>query len=395
MLRFVVLIGGIFVSTTGFSASEQAQQLAEKYLIADTHIDLPFRLERMYEDATRRTQMGQFDYPRAIEGGLNVPFMSIYIPAKYEEEGGGKDFANLLIDRVEALVGRAPEKYSIPHSTSDVYQDQQKGLVSLAMGMENGTPLEGDLDNLGYFHGRGIRYITLTHSKSNHISDSSYDDNKHWQGLSPFGKTLIPAMNKAGMMIDVSHISDDAFYQVMDLSQAPVIASHSSARKFTPGFERNMSDEMIRLLAKNGGVIQINFGTKFLSQEAIEWSEVFDAARRELIPDEEISSRLPELFAFMVEYRKQSPYPFADMELVLDHFDHVVALGGIDSVGIGSDYDGVGDTLPIGLKDVSSYPNLIDGLLGRGYSESDIEKILGGNLMRVWKQVENFTASAQ
>ncbi len=391
----VVLLTSLILTNSSWSASDQAIRIADKYLVVDTHIDLPIRLEYKYEDATRARRGGQFDYPRAVKGGLDVPFMSIYIPAKYEEEGGGQDLANRLIDRVEALVGRAPEKFAIPRSTADVTINQRRGLISLAMGMENGTPLEGSLDNLDYFHKRGIRYITLAHSKSNHISDSSYDSNKHWGGLSPFGKELIPAMNTTGMMIDVSHISDDAFYQVMQLSQVPVIASHSSARKFTPGFERNMSDEMIQLLGRKGGVIQINFGSQFVSQVAIDWDVLYKKARASFMEANNVPVMSREAFEFQAQYRQQHPCPYADMDIVLDQFDHVVALAGVNAVGIGSDYDGVGDTLPVGLKDVASYPNLIDGLLGRGYSESDIGLILGGNLMRVWREVEAFTASSQ
>ncbi len=390
MARLPVLFSllAAVISGSAMAASERARQLTQDLLIVDTHIDLPYRLEFRYEDASQATEQGEFDYPRAVAGGLNVPFMSIYIPAKYEEEGGGRDLANRLIDRMEALVGRAPDKFAIPMRTQDVYEHKRAGLISLAMGMENGTPLEGELDNLAYFHKRGIRYITLAHSKSNHISDSSYDDNKHWGGLSPFGKTLIPAMNDIGMMIDISHVSDDTFWQVMELSKAPVIASHSSARTFTPGFERNMSDDMIRKLGEQGGVIQINFGSKFVSQTAVDWDVGYKKALSVFMDELGMSGPGPEVFAFQKRYREQIPYPFANTDTVLDHIDHVVALAGIDGVGIGSDYDGVGNTLPVGLKDVASFPNLVDGLLGRGYSEEDIEKILGGNLMRVWTQVE-------
>jgi membrane dipeptidase len=275
MIKTLTAVIILVNSLSAHAASQKAQELAQRMLIVDTHIDVPYRLEEHYEDVTRHTQKGDFDYPRARSGGLDIPFMSIYIPAKYEQDGGGKALADRLIDRVEAMVGRAPNKFAIPHSVAQAQQQAGAGLIALAMGMENGTPLQGDLGNLGYFHQRGIRYITLTHSKSNHICDSSYDKNKHWQGLSPFGRELVPAMNNIGMMIDVSHVSDDAFYQVMELTKTPVIASHSNARKFTPGMERNMSDDMIKALASGGGVIQINFGSYFLSAEAMRWDAAF------------------------------------------------------------------------------------------------------------------------
>ncbi len=360
-----------------FSASEKAVRIAKDNLIVDTHIDVPYRMYNKWEDVAKATKGGDFDYPRAQQGGLNAPFMSIYIPANLEFEGKGKSYhlANQLIDGMEALAYRNPDKFAIAYSSDDVLKQYQAGIISLPMGMENGSPIEGDLANLTHFYKRGIRYITLAHSQSNHISDSSYDIRRKWKGLSPFGKTLITEMNKIGMMIDVSHISDDAFYQVMALSKAPVIASHSSLRKYTPGFERNMDDEMLKALAKNGGVIMINFGSSFVTSQARGWYDKLNAARK---ADPSVGKN----------YRDTNPFPFATLNDVLDHIDHVVNLIGIEHVGIGSDYDGVGDSLPVGLKDVSTYPNLIQGLLDRGYSESDIKKILSENLMRVWRQVE-------
>jgi membrane dipeptidase len=362
----------------------RAQQLAQQYIIIDTHIDVPYRLHKDWEDVALTTQRGEFDYPRAREGGLNAPFMSIYIPASYERTGGGYQLANQLIDSMEALAGRAPDKFAMAHNVADVVSQFGSTKVSLALGMENGTPIAGKLENLQHFYQRGIRYITLAHSESNHIADSSYDLRRQWNGLSPFGKELVVAMNNIGMMIDISHVSDAAFYQTIALSKAPVIASHSSLRSYTPGFERNMDDDMIRALAKNGGVVQINFGSSFVTAMANQYGALRKAAAKQ--------AGVEDNAAFELQFRKQHPYPFANLDTVLDHIDHVVKLVGIDYVGIGSDYDGVGDSLPEGLKDVASYPNLIAGLLKRGYSETDIEKVLSGNLLRVWRDVEAYAA---
>ncbi|WDE14483.1 membrane dipeptidase [Thalassomonas haliotis] len=372
---------------------QQARTIAQKYLIADTHIDVPYRLEEAFEDVSAHTEHGDFDYPRAVDGGLNAPFMSIYTPAALEQSGGSKVLADKLIDMVEGMVKNAPDKFALAYSTRELEQNFVRGVMSFPLGMENGSPIEGDLANLKHFYDRGIRYITLTHSKANHISDSSYDSERPAGGLTDFGKTLVKEMNNLGVMVDVSHISDEAFYQVMAVSKAPVIASHSSARHFTPGFERNMDDDMIKALAKNGGVIQINFGSTFISQESIENYNAFKQARTAYMAANDLAQDSPEVEAFQEEYRKKLPFVFATLDDVLDHFDHVVNLSGIDHVGIGSDYDGVGDSLPQGLKDVSTYPNLIAGLLKRGYSEQDIVKILSGNLIRVWKQVEAYAAS--
>ena len=369
---------------------QRAIEIAKNTIIADTHIDVPFRLKEKFENVANHTDSGDFDHPRAVTGGLDAPFMSIYIPAELEKKGGSKELADKLIDMVEGMVKTSPDKFALAHSTQELAANFAKGLVSFPMGMENGSPIEGNFKNLEHFYQRGIRYITLTHSKANHISDSSYDTNRPAKGLTTFGKELITQMNNIGVMVDVSHISDDAFYQVMEISKTPVIASHSSARHFTPGFERNMSDEMITLLAKNGGVIQINFGSTFISQVSIENRNTFKAAVNAYSEQNEFSADSDEVKAFSEEYRKKTPFIFANLDNVLDHFDHVVKLVGIDYVGIGSDYDGVGDSLPIGLKDVSSYPNLIEGLLNRGYSEQDIKKILSGNLLRVWKAVEEY-----
>ncbi|WP_031570476.1 dipeptidase [Rheinheimera texasensis] len=365
----------------------EAQRIAQQYLLIDTHIDVPYRLQEHWEDVTQSTAKGEFDYPRAKQGGLNAPFMSVYIPASYEKTGGGELLANQLIDSMEALVGRAPDKFAMAYRSDDLAAQFKQGKISLALGMENGTPINGKLENLRHFYQRGIRYITLAHSESNHIADSSYDLRRPHKGLSPFGEQVVAEMNKLGMMIDISHVSDAAFYKVLSLTKAPVIASHSSLRAFVPGFERNMDDKMIQALAKNGGVIQINFGSSFVISQANQWGLQFKAAAK-------AAGKSQDDEAYRAEYLAKHPYPFANVETVLKHIDHVVKLVGIDHVGIGSDFDGVGDSLPDGLKDVSMYPNLIEGLLKRGYSEADIVKIMSGNLLRVWRQVEAVAAAS-
>ena len=367
----------------------RAQQIAESSIIVDTHVDVPYRLIEIPADISSATEDGDFDYPRAVAGGLNVPFMSIYTPAELESEGRSKEIADSLITMVEEIVENSPDKFAIARSVADVKQQFESGLMSLPMGMENGSPIEGDLANLQHFYDRGIRYITLTHSLSNHISDSSYDENRQWNGLSKFGIRVVREMNRLGIMVDVSHVSDEAFWQVVDVSETPVIASHSSARYFTPGFERNMSDEMILALARNDGVIQINFGSTFLTRESRDYDDARSAARKEYLMERPELKEADIYRSYAETYAEErGPFPYASLDDVLDHFDHVVGLVGVDHVGIGSDFDGVGDSLPTGLKDVSQYPNLIRGLLERGYSESDIRKLLGENLLRVWQAVE-------
>ncbi len=371
--------------------SAEANKIAQENIIVDGHIDVPYRVHKKWEDVSVATEGGDFDYPRAKKGGLTAPFMSIYVPASLDNSAESTAVAHQLIDLVEAMVYRSPDKFAIAKSVADVKEQFKKGLISLPMGMENGSPLQGSMENLKTFYERGIRYITLAHSLSNHISDSSYDLRRQWHGLSPFGKEVVAEMNNLGIMVDISHVSDEAFYQALEISKVPVIASHSSLRKYTPGFERNMDDKMVKALGENNGVIMINFGSSFVSKETQDWRNNLTKRKNALI--KEVGEDSPEVAEFDEKYRKENPYPYSTLEQVLDHIDHVVELIGIDHVGIGSDYDGVGDSLPVGLKDVSSYPNLIQGMLDRGYSRTDIEKVLSGNLLRVWSDVEEYAAS--
>lgn len=384
---------------TGAAAAEEdlqakAERLAEELLIVDSHVDVPYRLEEEWQDVSERTETGDFDYPRAVAGGLDAPFMSIYVPARFEDDGA-REVADRLIDMVEKIAADDPDKFAVATSPAEVRAVVASGRIALPMGMENGAPIEGDLANLRHFHGRGVRYITLTHSEANHIADSSYDQERPWGGLSDFGREVVAEMNRLGVMVDVSHVSDDAFWDVMEVTGAPVIATHSSARRFTPGFERNMNDEMIRRLAEGGGVIQINFGSAFLREDAQKQSTAMWEARTAFMEEHGYARDAPEVEAWMERRRQEDPPIYADVADVADHIDHVVELVGVDHVGFGSDFDGVGDSLPTGLKSVADYPNLIRVLLERGYSEEDVAKIAGENLMRVWSEVERVAREAQ
>ena len=385
---FLFLCLVVIFSSCSKNLKDEADKIAQSTIILDGHVDIPYRLNNKMEDISQRTEGGDFDFVRAKKGGLNAPFMSIYIPAEKEEEGTAKKFADYLIDMVEKIAADSPDKFAVATSVADVHSQFEKGVISLPMGMENGAPIEGDLKNVEYFYNRGIRYITLTHSKNNHICDSSYDPEKKWNGLSPFGNEVVKEMNRVGIMIDVSHITDDTFYQVMEITQAPVIASHSSCRAFTPGFMRNMDDEMLKKLAENGGVIQINFGSSFLDGEIQKKYDEAFAASAEYAKENNLSPSDPKLDEFMSKYKEEHNIGFADITDIVKHIDHVVNLIGIDHVGIGSDFDGVGDSLPTGMKDVSMYPNLIHELLKKGYSREDIVKICSGNVFRVWSEVE-------
>jgi len=379
---------------------QAAKEIAQTTIVVDGHVDLPYRmkvggftLKREVLDVSVRTPDGNFDYPRAKEGGLDAPFMSIYIPAANQAiTGASKALADTLIAMTERIAVTFPDKFAMAYSPADVRLNSAKGLISLPMGMENGAGIEDDLTNVAYFHRRGIRYITLTHGKDNLIGDASYDNTATYGGLSPFGEKVVAEMNRVGIMVDLSHVSDNTFRDALAVTKVPVIASHSSVRKFTPGFERNMSDELIQGLAKNGGVMMINFGGAFLDSAYTSGTAQVREHLVNWLAENKLSRSDPRAQQYIEEYTAKFT-PFPTVARVADHFDHVVSLVGIDYVGLGSDYDGVGDSLPTGLKDVSMFPNLFSELLRRGYSKEDLEKISYKNVFRVWQAVEDFAAS--
>lgn len=377
-----------------------AVELAHKFIIADSHVDLPERLKSINYFSSPdtsivvKTDKGDFDYERAKKGGLDAPFMSIYVPSSYQlQSDKGKGYADSLINMVESIAGALPNKFTLAKTAEDVEENFKAGKISFPMGLENGAPIGDDLSNIQYFRNRGISYITLTHGRNNQICDSSYDSTHTWNGLSTFGYKVVKEMNRVGIMVDISHVDDSTFYQVMKISEAPCIASHSSCRYFTPSFQRNMSDDMIKTLAANEGVIQINVGSNFLDSTVAKYNHENSDKLDALLKEKNLKSSDKEAEEITSNFWKQNQRHFADVEAVANHIDHVVKLVGINYVGIGSDFDGVGDSLPTGLKDVSMYPNLIYSLLKRGYSESDIEKICSGNLFRVWKQVVKLSES--
>lgn len=373
----------------------KSKKLANKFIIADGHIDLPHRLKKggylkkdEILDITENTD-GDFDYPKSKRGGLDAPFMSIYIPVEFQESGGAKKLADSLIDMVIKITASFPDKFALANTPSEIKKNFLEGLISLPMGVENGAAIEKKLKNIDYFFNRGIRYMTLTHGKDNAICDSSYDSTKTWNGLSPFGKKVISRMNSVGMMIDISHVTDETFYQVIEISKTPVIASHSSPRKFTPGFKRNMSDAMIKELARSNGLILINFGSKFVNELSNKKFSDIDRKVENWIKKNKINdiNKINKFKNRIIIEEK----PFANVEDVINAIDHIVNLVGIDYVGFGSDFDGLGNTLPYNLKSVADYPNIILGLLKKKYSEEHIEKICYKNLFRTWNEIIDYS----
>ena len=407
-LFYMLLV--LFVSCTSSNSSsidfqqlsdkereQMAKEIARNTIIVDGHVDLPYRMhhqgfniEKGILNVSQSTKTGDFDYPRAKAGGLDAPFMSIYISTKYQGSGGAKLLADSLILMTKKIAENWPDKFAMAYSPADIISNFEAGKISLPLGMENGAPLEGNLQNLDHFYEQGIRYITLTHGKDNLIGDSSYDTTYTHGGLSTFGVEVVKKMNQLGIMVDISHVSDDTFLDVIEISEVPVIASHSSARHFTPGFERNMDDQMIAKLGQNGGVIMINFGGDFIDGDFGESNRKVEEHLTKWLEENNYEKDEPEARVYIEAYKSEND-PFPSVSQVADHIDHVLSIAGIDHIGLGSDFDGVGDTLPTGLKDVSMYPNLIAELLKRGYSKEDIEKICFKNIFRVWDEVIDYS----
>jgi membrane dipeptidase len=408
--RFVACTLAHFVSATAANANDpepatlaRARELASRLLVVDTHIDLPYRLIEQIDagqtpdEVSRRTANGDFDGPRAREGGLDAAWMSIYVPASYQKRGGAKEHADRLIDLVEEIARKSPALFALARTPAEVEAAARAGKVALPLGIENGAAIENEIRNLKHFFERGVRYITLTHSEDNLICDSSFApaEKRTWRGLSPFGREVIAEMNRLGILVDLSHVSDEAFDHAIEIVRAPPIASHSSCRKFTPGWERNLDDARIQKLAAKGGVIQVNFGSSFLTAAASRWLTEARKAEREFRANSGGEAASAEIDAFREQYRKEHPLPRATLDDVVAHIEHVILIAGIDHVGLGSDFDGVGPTLPCGLEDVSKYPNLLAKLLEKGRSEEEIAKIAGGNLMRVWREAERVAREMQ
>ncbi|MBP6741047.1 MAG: dipeptidase [Leptospiraceae bacterium] len=388
---FICLIGSANPQTQNLEIDstlwKKAVLLCKEFIVADTHIDLPDWLYDEWFDVTQLSK-GEIDYPRAIRGGLDVAFMSVYTSPSLEGTGKSKIKADSMISLVHKMVRTWPDKFVFIRSTSDIEKNIKQDKLLLTMGLENGSPIENNLSNLKEFYDKGVRYITLAHYKWNHICDSANDTIRKWNGLSPFGEDVVKEMNRLGIMVDISHVSDSTFYDVIELSKAPVIASHSCCRFFTPGYERNMSDEMIKVLAKKGGVIQIAFASFFLRNDIYQQYKNGEEHIKSYLKDNNIKSGTDSAWKYEENYWKENPLSSATVKDVANQIDHVKNLVGIDHVGLGSDFNGVGGLLPVGLEDVSKYPNLVYELLNSGYSDEDIKKILGENLLRVWKQVE-------
>jgi membrane dipeptidase len=368
--------------------SSRAKALHFRSIVVDTHDDTTQRLLWSHMDLGKRDTLGDIDIPRMREGGLGAIFFSIWIPGSVTGPTAVKQALD-QIDVVRQQVFQHPSDLALCTTAGEVRQAHAQGKIAALMGIEGGHMIASDLGVLRVFAALGVRYLTLTHSVNDEWADSSTDKPAH-NGLSDFGKQVVREMNRLGMMVDISHVADKTFYDVLAITQAPVIASHSSCRALCDA-PRNMTDDMIRALAKNGGVIQINYHEGFLSQEfrdAAAHSEDLKTRTAEMEKQcgEDEACKILGGERVTRELVAEGKLPKVRWEKIIDHIDHAVKLVGADHVGLGSDFDGA--NMPYGMDDVTHLPQITDALLKKGYSDADVQKILGGNTLRVMEQVE-------
>ncbi len=403
----VFLIWGASCSQQLDTKAVKAEALAihERILTVDTHSDTPMRLLREDWDIGERHDpsqrgSGKIDLPRMAEGGLDAEFFAVFIGQGERTPEGyarAKGRAMQMLEAIHKMCGDYPHLVELATSPEDAYRIEKEGKRAAFVGMENGYPIGKDLSLVKEYYDRGIRYITLCHGSDNDICDSSTDSrNPEDNGLSDFGREVVAECNRLGIMVDISHTSDKTFFDVLSAVKAPIIASHSSVRALCD-HPRNLSDEMIKALASNGGVIQICFVSSFVKEipPNPEREKAFQALREKYGPRREIKDEavLAEMRKEYMKIYEKYPSERATVEDLINHVDHVVKLVGVDHVGFGTDFDGGGEIE--GCFDVSELPNLTLELVRRGYSEEDIRKIWGGNLMRVFRQVIEAAGKSQ
>ncbi len=382
-------------SVSDVQVSARAKRLHDRAIVVDTHDDTP---QRLLFDKTfnigMRNKDGHVDIPRMREGGLDALFFSIWVPSQITGTPAVKRALD-LIDSVREAVRTHPNDLMLANTAADIRRAAAEHKIAALMGMEGGHIIDDDLAVLRVYAALGVRYLTLTHFLNNNWADSSTDKPAH-NGLTAFGKDVVRELNRIGVIVDVSHVSDKTFYDLLEVTKAPVIASHSSSRAIS-NHPRNMTDDMMRALAKNGGVVMINYAAAFLSEE-------FRVAREKksgnIVAAMSAMSKkcggneactIMENERIEHEAMMKGELPKAMWDKIVEHIDHAVKVAGVDHVGLGSDFDGA--TMPIGMEDVSKLSRITDALLKKGYSEPDIEKILGGNILRVMEQVENLKSA--
>jgi membrane dipeptidase len=359
----------------------------------DTHADTPTEyLDSPFDLGVTNTR-GHFDYARMKEGGLDAEFFVAYVPATLANKGAAA-FCLRIMETIHEMVERYPQQAGFATSSADIRNIAGSGRRAILIGIEGGHAIEDSLDLLRAFYRLGARYMTLTHTNTNNWADSSGDEAKH-HGLTPFGEDVVREMNRLGMLVDISHVSDETFFDAIAVSKAPVFASHSSARALAD-HPRNMTDDMLRAVAKNNGVVMVNFFPNFISNEVVQAAKARTARLAPRVAEIKVQypNEGPEYTAAMKALTDADPLPKIPFTVIVDHIDHIVKVAGIDHVGLGSDFDGI-TALPEGMEDVSKLPKIRAELLRRGYKEADVRKIMGENFMRVFAEVERVAKSLQ
>ena len=392
---FVCIFGGMKLvaaepidRTRAVIVSDEAKKIHSEAMLFDGHNDLPWQFRSLETpsfdkvDIAKRQNQLHTDIPRLKAGGVKAQFWSVYVPSSTRLRGEALLTTLEQIDFVHAMIKRYPKTFELALTSNDVQRIVKSGKIASLIGMEGGHSIENSLGALRQLYKRGARYMTLTHSATLDWADSATDDAKH-RGLSAFGERVVEEMNRLGMLVDISHVSIETMHDVLDVSKAPVIFSHSSARAIA-NHPRNVPDKILKKTAKNGGVVMVNFYPSFIvpetAERSIRRSEFRDQLRKKGLSEEQQNSE-------MKRWEARHPANRGTIYDVVDHIDHIRKIAGIDHVGIGSDYDGV-DMLPDQLEDVSTYPRITQVLIDRGYSRGDIKKIYGENILRVMRQAE-------
>jgi membrane dipeptidase len=388
------VVGGLALAE---DLKERAVRLHKSAIVVDTHEDVPESLEDKWRDLAARNTVGHTDIPRWREGGVTAPFLVSYVNSAYAKSGGSAKKALEFIDLIRGIIDAHPKDLVFADSVAGIRRAKKDGKIAILIGIEGGHAIEDSLGALSAFQRLGVRYMTLTHTNTNNWADSAGNffsvdfDPKTYavhDGLTEFGRRVVLEMNRLGILVDVSHVSEKTMADVLAVSKAPVFASHSSCRALA-NIPRNMTDEQIKAVAAKGGVVMVNVSTLFLAQESV---DAYLAARTALLPQiAEIRERLKDdpkkRDAEVRKVLKTIKYPDADWTAAVDHIERVMKLGGPQAVGLGTDYDGIDDP-PAGLEDVSKLPKLTEELLRRGHSDEVVRGVLGENFLRFWDRAE-------
>jgi membrane dipeptidase len=386
ILLFAIITGG-FLSCS--ESKIDPMKLHNDTLVADLHSDTALRMVEEGFDFSKRDTSGHMDLPRLKEGGVDLQVFACWLDTDTQLEKC-RPTVDELLDSLDSQIGRNPDKIAVCRTASEAENIIESGRIAAFLAIENGVAIANDLDNLQHFYDRGVRYMTLTHTASNDWCISSADSTPAFDGLTDFGRDVVRKMNELGIIVDVSHAHPSAVAEVLKITSDPIIASHSCVYQLCP-HDRNLTDDQIRAIAQNGGVIGINFYTGYLSKEFNDLDKAYEAEHKAeidsfkaLYPD--YGERRRAMRHLYKEFGQKVDSLGIDYNIILDHIDYIVNLVGPDYVALGSDFDGV-HRIPEGIDDCSMMPNITRGLVERGYSEEDIEKILGGNFMRVFRQV--------